>query len=266
MRFFSLIFVIWCFFLNVPARAETFTLPEAAAPVPLHSAEGRRLFARAEAKADFFLLVNQYEPQRNRMFCGPASAAIILNALRLSRIDRYPAAAPSDGLSVAERMLLPEGVDASLRRYTQENILAFPEEKTRAEVLGGGTGEDYGMQLEQLASLLRKHGAQVIKRVAGEDIGNEAIKNELIANMADPGDAVLVNYRRDALGQEGGGHISPLAAYNGEEDKFLILDVNPSRAPFAWVKAGALIDAMRTFDTEEHRGYLLIKEGRRGAH
>jgi hypothetical protein len=35
---------------------------------------------------------------------------------------------------------------------------------------------------------------------------------------------VIVNYLRNAIGQEWGGHISPLAAYDADTDRFLILD------------------------------------------
>ena len=66
--------------------------------------------------------------------------------------------------------------------------------------------------------------------------------------------------RPEGEGQEGGGHISPLGAYDRASDSFLIMDVNPNRAPWVWVKAEALIGAMRTFDTVENRGYLLIRD------
>ena len=52
----------------------------------------------------------------------------------------------------------------------------------------------------------------------------------------------------------------PLGAYDETSDSFLIMDVNPNRAPWVWVGAGDLIRAMRTFDTVENRGYLLISE------
>ena len=38
------------------------------------------------------------------------------------------------------------------------------------------------------------------------------------------------------------------------------MDVNPNRAPWVWVRSADLIRAMRTFDTVENRGYLLISE------
>ena len=37
-------------------------------------------------------------------------------------------------------------------------------------------------------------------------------------------------------------------------------DVNPNRAPWVWVRSDDLIAAMRTFDTVENRGYLLVSE------
>ena len=38
------------------------------------------------------------------------------------------------------------------------------------------------------------------------------------------------------------------------------LDVNPNRAPWVWVRSEELIAAMRTFDTVENRGYLLVSD------
>ena len=38
------------------------------------------------------------------------------------------------------------------------------------------------------------------------------------------------------------------------------MDVNPNRAPWVWVRSDDLIAAMRTFDTVENRGYLLVSE------
>jgi hypothetical protein len=42
---------------------------------------------------------------------------------------------------------------------------------------------------------------------------------------------VLVNYLPLALGEERGGHISPLAAYDAAADRFLTLDVSRYKYP-----------------------------------
>jgi hypothetical protein len=58
------------------------------------------------------------------------------------------------------------------------------------------------------------------------------------------------------------GHLSPVGAYDERSDSFLILDVNPSISHWGWVKADALLKAMRTLDTIENRGYLIVSEGK----
>jgi hypothetical protein len=45
------------------------------------------------------------------------------------------------------------------------------------------------------------------------------------AYLGEAGHFVIVNYLRKALGEETGGHISPLAAYDTLAGRFLILDV-----------------------------------------
>lgn len=51
---------------------------------------------------------------------------------------------------------------------------------------------------------------------------------------------MLVNYRRSALNQPGGGHISPIAAYHQKSDRFLILDVAAYKYPPTWVSTKEL--------------------------
>jgi Phytochelatin synthase len=49
--------------------------------IPFSSDEGLARLARSTAKVDFPLLANQFEAQSNPAFCGPTSAAIVLNAV-----------------------------------------------------------------------------------------------------------------------------------------------------------------------------------------
>ena len=138
----------------------------------------------------------------------------------------------------------------------------FNNLKTLTQVYGQPIHEkqDFGLQLRQLHHLFLSHGIDSLIRVANQDISNQAIKQELINNLKNTGDYVVINYKRTLLGQKGGGHISPLAAYHKASDSFLIMDVNSSKYNWVWVEARHLIPAMRTFDTKENRGYLLLKE------
>ena len=228
------------------------------------SAESGTRLSRSSHKADFFPLSNHFISQDNSIFCGPVSSAIVLNALRLGKREGLP----KDRSSIAEDEMawLWQDADPFYGKYTPNNVLS-EQTKTRLEVLGkpilidGKAKRDFGLQLHQLAQVLRSHGLDVVTRVVEESLEAEAVRGELAANLAAGDDFVLVNYARKALGQRGGGHISPLGAYDAASDSFLVMDVNPNRAPWVWVGADALIAAMRTFDTVENRGYLLISEG-----
>jgi len=88
----------------------------------------------------------------------------------------------------------------------------------------------------------------------------DEFRNLVSKNLQEPGNFVLVNYLRKAIGQETGGHISPVAAYNEETDRFLILDVSRYKYPPVWVKAEELWKAMATVDSVsgKTRGFVLV--------
>ena len=228
---------------------------------PTEASEAR--LSRSTHKADFFPLSNHFLSQDNKIFCGPVSAAIVLNALRLRRRPALPL--DTHSLARDELAWLSDKFNPFLRKYTPHNVLTR-DTKTRMEVMGkpieikGELKRDFGLQLRQLAQVFRAHQALVTIRVVDDDRPGDAIKRELAQNLATPHNFVVVNYARRALGQSGGGHISPLAAYDERSDSFLIMDVNPNRAPWVWVHSADLIAAMRTFDTVENRGYLLISD------
>ena len=232
--------------------------------VPWDSKESAQRLSRSSHKQDFFPLSNHFVSQSNKIFCGLASVSIVLNALRLGRKKNLP----QDKQSIKEEELvwLSKGFDPFFGKYTENNVLN-DQTKKKIEILGkpieiqGKMKKDYGLQLQQLADILISHKLKVIVQVVRENTKPEKIKKELIKNLSTPKDFVLINYARSPLGQKGGGHISPLGAYDKKSDSFLIMDVNPNKAGWVWVSSQDLIKAMRTFDTIENRGYLLIAEG-----
>jgi len=243
------------------ATASANTRP--AALVEWESGESAKRLSRSSHKVDFFRLSNHFISQDNSIFCGPVSSAIVLNALRLGRKEGLP----RDRRSIAEDEMawLPQGADPFFGKYTPYNVLN-DRTKSRLEVLGrpilidGEPKSDFGLQLRQLALVLRSHDLEVVIRVVDGNAASATIRREIVDNLATGEDFVLVNYARRSLGQKGGGHISPVGAYDERSDSFLIMDVNPNRAPWVWVRSDDLIAAMRTFDTVENRGYLLVSE------
>jgi hypothetical protein len=229
--------------------------------VPFSSDEGLARLARSTAKVDFPALANQFEPQSNPAFCGPTSAAIVLNAVYGRSADL-----PRDRsrLRAEDLQYVPSNYDPTIPRFTQDNVITKGG-KTRAQVLGepvtinGKQVKDFAYQVRQLDEMLRANGVITRLTIVDDNKVEQDIRTELIKNLKRRGDYVIVSYLREAVGQRGGPHISPVGAYDAESDSFLILDVNPARADWVWMSTGTLVKGMHTFDTVENRGYILIE-------
>jgi hypothetical protein len=248
---------------NAAPAAAAVAAVDANTVVDWSSPEGVARFERSKHKQAFFPLANHFESQENRAFCGPASATIVLNAMRL---DKASAEKPRDAtlLLPDDGAFMRKDMDPLFKRYTQNTFFnaATDEVKTRAEVLGKpkGKSRDGGIQLRQFHEMLQKHGLTSELHVVSDDLAEASAKTALISAFTSPGAYVVVNFSRAAIGQKGGGHLSPLAAYDDESDSFLLLDVNPNTAPWSWVKSAALIKAMRTKDTAENRGFVVLRD------
>jgi hypothetical protein len=237
--------------------------------VPFSSAESMRRLDRSRHKVDFFRLANQFEGQENGGMCGPTSAVIVLNTLRVEAADQekpaYSAGFPDRYAAVLTR--LPPGRSPIFQRYSQRGFFADPrvaavKSEDRFYGAPGPDGKpDPGIQLRQLHDMLVALGLRSEIHVVADDTADDEVRAALVGNLARGDDYVIVNYHRQKLDQEGGGHMSPVAAYDEASDSFLVLDVNPNRGKaWAWVPARRLIGAMRTHDTIENRGYLLVSE------
>jgi hypothetical protein len=249
--------------LQVPAALALDSAPATVSQelVAFSSDEGLVRLARSTAKVDFPALANQFEAESNGAFCGPTSAAIVLNAVRGRSPDL-----PRDHsrLHPEDLQYIPSAYDPSIPRFTQDNVITRGQ-KTRAQVLGepvtinGKQIKDFGYQVRQLDEMLRANGLKTRLVIVDDGKAEQDIRNDLVETLRRRGDFVIVSYHRKAVGQQGGGHISPLGAYDLESDSFLVLDVNPSNAGWVWMPTATLIKGMRTFDTIENRGYILVE-------
>jgi hypothetical protein len=216
------------------ARAETLALPQSL--IGAATDEGEALFLDADAREAYFPLASNFVTQQNQAFCGVASMVMVFNALELPA-PPVPAFDP-------------------YRTFTQDNVLnAQTEAVLPVEVI-----KKQGITLDQLGGLLAVQPVTVSVRHAA-DSGVEAFRREAREALAAPGQFVIVNYLRKAIGQERGGHISPLAAFDAESDRFLILDVARYKYPPVWVKTADLFAAMNTTDPDNEnrtRGYVLV--------
>ncbi|HVU02480.1 MAG TPA: phytochelatin synthase family protein [Polyangiaceae bacterium] len=255
---------------SVVAGAPSSTAPPAAplakvALVRFDEPESQARFERSRAKVDFFKLANQFEAQENGGFCGLASGVIVLNALR---VDRKTEDKPRDTSSIAPDVArtIPPQFDPFFARYTQGTFMdaRFESVNPRAVFFGQprapGQKPEPGLALRELGAILQAHGLSVVVHPVEDPAREKEEKAEIVQNLRTAGDYVIVNYHRPELGQPGGGHLSPLGAYDKASDSFLVLDVNANAQRWVWAPAKALFVAMRTRGGSENRGYLLVKE------
>lgn len=216
-----------------PLASQTLPLPDHL--VPLTSAAGQRLLRDSEALADYVPLTSQFVTQVNQAFCGVASTVMVLNALGV--------AAP----------LAPEW---ERNYFTQENVF---NEQTEAIISRDAIARQ-GLTLAELAGILETYpvSAQIHY---GSDVSLDEFRQLIRANLETPDSYVLINYLRRAIGQESGGHISPVAAYDADTDQFLILDVSRYKYPPVWVQAETLWASINTVDSVsgKTRGFLLVE-------
>lgn len=208
----------------------------APAPVPEHlislsSAEGVSLLAAGGLISDYLRLMPHYVAQENPKFCGPATMAICLNALYLPPRGAWP-------------------------QFTQESVFTPETEAVRSR----GMVAREGMGLAVFARFVEAHGGRPEVHFAGDSSLGE-FRALALDVLADHGRYLAVNYLRTALGQEGRGHTSPLAAYDEASDRFLVLDVAGTRCPPVWVAAGDLFDAMNTRAGANTRGFSVVGRG-----
>lgn len=218
------------------AHAETLALPPNL--TDLNSDEGQKFFLESGSFTAYFPIADNFVTQKTQAYCGVASLVMVLNALGVP--------APTT----------PEY--QPYHTFTQDNLL----DETTDAVLPRTVLARQGMTLDQLGKLLALHPVTVEVHHAA-DASLDAFRASARDYLRAKDHFVLVNYLRKALGQQIGGHISPLAAYDAQADRFLILDVARYKYPPVWVKASELFDAMNTTDAandNKTRGYVLISK------
>ncbi len=228
--------VAFAMLLAGPALAQPLAVP--ASLVDLRTPQGEQMLAESDALDSFIPLSIAFVTQQTQAFCGVASIVTVLNALSIP--------APST----------PEY--EPYRTFTQDNLL-----DDRAEaVLPRKLLARQGMTLDELGRLLALHPVETQVHHAA-DAGLDEFRAAARAYVGIKDRAVVVNYLRRSLGQERGGHISPLAAYDPRADSFLIMDVARYKYPPVWVKTGDLFQAMNTPDSDnggKTRGYVLVSK------
>lgn len=199
--------------------------------IPLDSEEGQALLAGA-LMADYEAMSGHWVPQL-RSHCGAASAVIVKN-------------------SMVE--------DAG---FTQDNL--FMEDT--AHIITQEVVYRIGFTLEELTQMIDARAEELTTERfhagRGDELhGPEAFREAVLESMEGPGTRLISNFSRQYWLGTGtlGGHFSPIAAFNRDENKVLVLEVNQNW-PMVWVDLDEMWESMYTIDQVSGmtRGWIVVR-------
>jgi hypothetical protein len=216
------------------------------------SAEGKARLFRSENARGFFSLAPFFQPQLSPVYCGVASAVMVLNALRCPT-DLAP-------LDSALPVIVPEtGQPIALRAYSQLSFLNSSTEAVKRKAVIEYRDKDAagkyrpGLSLMELRDLLRVYSLRAEACFASEKTEME-FRNDLEKTEAHSA-FTLIHFRSDLMGGIPRGHISPLGAWDRTSDSVLILDVASHKGPWYWAPVSQVFRAMSaTYDTQPKGG------------
>lgn len=195
--------------------------------------EGHVLLQEALAAgtaASFFPLVAQLHTQADPAWCGLGSLVTTLNALDIDPQRTWK---------------------GPWRHFSEELLICCKALEDAAKD---------GLTLVEVGCLARCNGAEVLGRTA-EPGALDTFRDDLATSArSGTGPFVVVNYTRQALGQTGDGHFSPIGAIHPGRDLALVLDVARFKYPPHWVPIPRLFEAMTAVDpaTGHPRGWLVL--------
>jgi len=191
------------------------------------SLKGQKLLAESNFSVDYDTLQANFVSQSRRAFCGVASSVAAINSVGNAQT------------SITQTTLF----NSEARKIIKPFKVTFG-----------------GMTLAQLNGILQAHQMKT-KLIYAADIEIEQFRSLAQNNLSNPDDVLLVNYRRPALNQPGGGHISPIAAYHKKSDRFLILDVAAYKYPPTWVSTEELWQGINSLDKTSNlsRGLIMVQ-------
>ena len=224
---------------------------------PKYGAKATRLFhaqdyVRRHEAPDFWAMMPYYVPQKNERSCSVASVAMLINAVRAN-----------SELTAADELIT---------QSTLVQKVAYPKwSKEVADEVGEEGGgvilEDLGDYVREVLDLYAPADAdyeiEVVRVDPDNDDLREKIRALLVENEQSAEDFVLAvffqaTYTDDPEGETG--HVAPVAAFDADKDRVLILDPDRQWYEPYWVSLDTFIAGMARVDrdTGKPRGYIHV--------
>lgn len=254
MKNYILISLLLLFFISI-CSSQTPKIPLSSSLVEVCDGIGEDWIEDTQTKKSFYsAMVIHGVTQDTDTYCGVATSVMILNSLQL------PA---------------PTATDHSYPYFDQNNFFTTSIER----VISSSSVLDHGFTLDQLAAALDswKYGYYeggkppdkyfiIDSVVHASGVTVDDFRLTVATHMTSQTSRVIINFNRKKLEQSNSttGHISPVIAYNEEQDSVLLFDVARYKfdCPTYWVPVPMLYDAMTGTDSTSNtsRGYIIITD------
>jgi len=221
-----------------------------AEPKPKYGREAKPLsqvhdyFKRADAP-DYWAIAPYYVPQRDGKSCSLGSVTMVMNAARASKD-----LTTDDELVTQDRLLEKAGNEFW---------------KSALGTLGRGVPlPKLGPIVEDSlrASGFSKFKVEVVHVENGSASNLVSLRQVLVENERSARDFIIANFDQGIYtGDTGGGHISPVGAYDSAKKRVLIMDTDRQWYEPYWVSDETFLRGMATVDKDsgKKRGYVWIK-------
>jgi hypothetical protein len=200
--------------------------------VALDSDYGQEIFSQSNYKEAYWGLSEQFVTQSTGTDCGIASAVMVVNALNIRP--------PQD----------PE--HPGFYQWSQINILPVA-----AKVFSINQLNYVGLSLPDEANLLAQFGLHSTYYY-GKSLSLDEFRYLTKQAVSQKNSEAVVDFSRKSLNQVGDGHFSPIAAYDSNSDRFLLMDVARYKYPPVWVTTSDLYHAIR--ENGSWRGLVVVSK------
>jgi hypothetical protein len=221
-----------------PQKKQAIPLALPTSLVAMNSQQGLKLLNDSHYKTNSLNLLEYFITQYKGAYCSVASDVMVANALGT-----------------------PKPISANhlpYRLFNQQNVFSPAVLNYTTPLLVGNRGQNLDQNTKFLKHMgLTAKGTHVSPSITFTEF--EAIAKKTLST---PHEYIMVNFLRTRIGEIGGGHFSPLAAYNSKTDRFLLLDVARYKYPAVWVSGKELYQAMRTIDStnKRYRGFIIVRK------
>ena len=205
----------------------------------------------------YFLVSSSWDVQKNQAYCAIATIASTLNSLRPI-------------ISIYDPVYQPYSYATQKDVFTdctKQRVINTDYQTSGRPGIDGLLTPPYGLSLPQVNDFLTCYFNSTSNHDYSWKVTTQHVdathltiskmrydlQQALTSSSSDTnsggGSRILVNYHRAEIRQHGGGHWSPLVAYNAEKDSFLVMDVAKYKYPPVWIPTVSLYNAMNTLDS-----------------